>query len=106
MDRECRDFRARKVDRSARWESNRNISQNLRRTHALRNQTFGPCLRPVAFASFCSAATISGTVKGPDGTPFEGAFVGAQNSKTKITVSALSDKQGHYQVTNLRCWRL
>ena len=56
----------------------------------------------VAFASICSAATISGTVKGPEGTPFEGAFVGAQNSKTKITVSVLSDKQGHYQVRILR----
>ena len=55
----------------------------------------------VAFASICSAATIGGTVKGPDGAPFEGAFVGAQNSKTRITVSALSDKQGHYQIQNL-----
>jgi virginiamycin B lyase len=47
------------------------------------------------------AATISGTVKGPDGGPFEGAFVGAQNSKTRITVSVLSDKQGHYLIPNL-----
>lgn len=55
----------------------------------------------VAFACVCTAATISGTVKGPDGAPFEGAFVGAQNAKTRITVSALSDKQGHYQIQNL-----
>lgn len=52
-------------------------------------------------ATICSAGAISGTVKGPDGAPFEGAFVGAQNSKTRITVSALSDKQGHYQIANL-----
>lgn len=55
----------------------------------------------LVFASFCSASTITGTVKGPDGSPFEGAFVGAQNSKTKITVSVLSDKQGRYQIPNL-----
>ena len=55
----------------------------------------------VCLSSFGHAATIGGTVKGPDGSPFEGAFVGAQNSKTKITVSVLSDKQGHYQVQNL-----
>src|SRR5579872_4129172 len=54
-----------------------------------------------ASASMSSAATISGTVKGPDGAAFQGAFVGAQNSKTKITVSVLSDGQGHYQITNL-----
>jgi hypothetical protein len=47
------------------------------------------------------AATISGTVRGPDGTPFEGAFVQAQNTKSKITVSVLSDRQGHYLVPNL-----
>jgi virginiamycin B lyase len=51
--------------------------------------------------SISPAATISGTVKGPDGSAFQGAFVGAQNSKTKITVSVLSDRQGHYQITNL-----
>jgi len=55
----------------------------------------------LAGASICAAGTISGTVKGPDGAAFEGAFVGAQNSKTRITVSALSDKQGHYQIQNL-----
>src|ERR1700733_8371492 len=55
----------------------------------------------VCLSSFGHAATIRGTVKGPDGSPFEGAFVGAQNSKTKITVSVLSDRQGHSQVQNL-----
>ena len=51
----------------------------------------------------CGAAdgTISGTVKDPTGAPFKGAFVGAQNAKTKITVAVLSDKQGRYRVQNL-----
>ena len=47
------------------------------------------------------AATLTGTVKDPSGAPFEGAFVQAQNSKTKITFMALSDKQGHYRVEKL-----
>ncbi len=47
------------------------------------------------------AATVTGTVKGLDGAPFEGAFVLAVNAKTKISVSALSDKQGRYRVDNL-----
>src|SRR5579864_6876551 len=47
------------------------------------------------------AATVTGNVKGPDGTPFEGAFVQAINSKTHISVSVLSDKQGRYRVENL-----
>lgn len=51
--------------------------------------------------SIAQAATVNGTVKGPDGAPFEGAFVLAQNSSTRITVSVLSDRQGHYEVPNL-----
>ena len=51
--------------------------------------------------SFCCGATITGTVKGPDGSPFPGAFVEAQNTKTKMTVMSLSDDQGHYQVEKL-----
>jgi virginiamycin B lyase len=56
------------------------------------------------FASFsygASVGTISGTVKGPDGSPFKGAFVRAQNEKSKVTVSVLSDKQGEYRIQNL-----
>src|SRR4051794_16872584 len=46
----------------------------------------------VVFAtSVADAATITGTVKGPDGQAFRGAFVQARNAKTKITVSVLSD---------------
>src|SRR6267378_2310215 len=52
-------------------------------------------------ASFSRSATISGTVKGPDGKPFKGAFVEAQNLESRITVNVLSDKDGRYRVENL-----
>jgi len=51
--------------------------------------------------STADAATITGTVKGPDGTPFRGAFVQARNAKTKIMVSVLSDKEGRYRIESL-----
>src|SRR5262245_44720428 len=47
------------------------------------------------------AATITGTVTGPDGTPFRAAFVQARHAKLKMTVSVLSDNQGRYTVENL-----
>src|ERR1700722_8527235 len=49
----------------------------------------------------CNGATIKGTVNGVDGAPFQGAFVEAQNAKTKITVIVLSDNKGHYRVPDL-----
>jgi virginiamycin B lyase len=52
-------------------------------------------------ASLAYGATVTGTVKGPDGGPFEGAFVQAGNSKTRITVSVLSRKDGQYRIPNL-----
>ena len=55
----------------------------------------------IFFSSIAFGATVTGTVKGPDGAPFEGAFVQAVNAKTKISVSVLSDKQGRYRVENL-----
>lgn len=60
----------------------------------------------VLVAAFGSAygasdATISGTVKGPSGSPFRGAFVQAQNAQSKITVNVLSDIQGRYRIPNL-----
>src|ERR1700682_5636785 len=55
----------------------------------------------VFFASFAYGATIAGSVKGPDGAPFKGAFVQAQNAKTKITVNVLSQKDGGYRVEDL-----
>jgi len=36
----------------------------------------------IFFTSFAYGATITGSVKGPDGAPFKGAFVQAQNTKT------------------------
>ncbi len=51
--------------------------------------------------SACHAATIAGSIKGVDGAPFRGAFVEAQNSKTKITVIVLSNSQGRYQIPDL-----
>lgn len=47
------------------------------------------------------AQTITGSVKGPDGTPFRGAFIEAQNEKTLITVNVLSDAHGAYRIDNL-----
>ena len=51
--------------------------------------------------SVCQGATIKGTVKGPDGAPFQAAFVQAQNAKTKMMVSVLSDTQGRYAIEKL-----
>ena len=57
-------------------------------------------LSPV-LVSAAHAATVTGTVKGPDGAPFRGAFVQAQHAGTKITTSVLSDRQGRYRFENL-----
>jgi len=53
------------------------------------------------FGSASYGATIRGTVRGADGAPFQGAFVEAQNTKTKITVIVLSDSQGRYRIPDL-----
>jgi len=45
------------------------------------------------------AATITGTVKGPDSKPFMAAFVIAENTQTKMTVSVLTDPQGRYHIS-------
>jgi virginiamycin B lyase len=52
-------------------------------------------------APLAHSATITGTVKGPDGAGFKGAFVQAQNTQSRITVNVLSDKEGHYSVVDL-----
>ncbi len=52
-------------------------------------------------ASSADAATLTGTVTGPDGAPFRAAFVQARNAGLKMTVSVLSDNQGNYIVENL-----
>jgi virginiamycin B lyase len=55
----------------------------------------------IATSQAAPAATISGTVTGPDSAAFRGAFVQARNAKTRITVSVLSDPQGHYRIESL-----
>jgi virginiamycin B lyase len=55
----------------------------------------------VLFASACYAGTITGTVKGIDGAPFQGAFVEAQNTKSRITTIVLSNSQGQYRIEKL-----
>jgi mono/diheme cytochrome c family protein len=53
------------------------------------------------FGSICHAATITGTVKGLDGAPFQGAFVEAQNTKTKMNFIVLSDSHGQYRIEKI-----
>jgi streptogramin lyase len=55
----------------------------------------------ICFGSCAYGATITGTVKGPDGAPFKGAFLEAQNTKTRITINVLSHKDGSYRVEDL-----
>jgi streptogramin lyase/cytochrome c5 len=55
----------------------------------------------VFLSSACYGATITGTVNGADGAPFQGAFVEAQNAKNKITVIVLSDSLGRYRIPDL-----
>ena len=55
----------------------------------------------VLFVPAAPAATVTGSVKGPDGAAFEGAFVQARNTRTRITVSVLSDKEGRYRIEDL-----
>src|SRR5438105_1818623 len=55
----------------------------------------------LSFSATSFGATIAGIVKGPDGAPFEGAFVQAQNTKARMTFMVLSNKKGHYRVQNL-----
>ena len=47
------------------------------------------------------AGTISGTIIGPDGKPFKGAFVQARNAAMHMTMSVLSDKDGKYIAPDL-----
>ena len=69
----------------------------------------------VCFASISYGATVTGTVKGSDGAALKGAFVQAQNTKTKITVSLCAGslpttchftrlrKQGESRIRDLIC---
>ncbi len=65
-------------------------------------------LRSLALASLVAVlgsasygATITGTVKGADGAPFQGAFVEAQNARSHITTIVLSDSRGQYRIRDL-----
>src|SRR5947199_9225445 len=62
---------------------------------------FGTVAAVVLAASYGEAATLTGTVTGPDGAPFRAAFVQARNARTKITVSVLTNNQGQYRAENL-----
>jgi virginiamycin B lyase len=63
---------------------------------------FGFILIAASLSAPCAdAATIMGTVKGPDGAPFRGAFVQARHAALKMTVSVLTDNQGRYVAENL-----
>ena len=64
-------------------------------------KTLGLVFLCATLAYGATDATISGTVKDPAGAPFKGAFVQAQNMKTKIYVNVLSDKQGRYRIQGL-----
>src|ERR1700720_719210 len=55
----------------------------------------------ISLAATAFAATIAGNVQGPNGKPFMGAFVVAENAQNKMTVSVLSDAQGRYRIGNL-----
>ena len=55
----------------------------------------------LSVTSFAYGATISGTVKGPDGKPFKGAFVEAQDMDSRVATTVLSDKDGRYRIENL-----
>ncbi len=61
----------------------------------------GLAIAIISLGSVAHGATVTGTVKGPDGAPFKGAFIEAQNKKTHITVNVLSAKDGRYHVDNL-----
>jgi streptogramin lyase len=49
-----------------------------------------------------AAATLTGTVTGPDGKPFLGAFVVAENVKMKMSVNVLTNAEGRYYIGNLK----
>jgi virginiamycin B lyase len=54
-----------------------------------------------SLGSSAFGATITGSVTGPDGKPFMGAFVVAEDAQSKRTVSVLSNAQGRYHLGDL-----
>src|ERR1700752_1816219 len=61
----------------------------------------GILILSICAGAFARAATVTGSVKSPDGTPFRGAFVQAQNAGTRVLVSVLTDKDGRSRMKNL-----
>jgi len=55
----------------------------------------------VSAVPLAMGATITGTVNGTNGKPFEGAFVEAQNTTTNIMTDVLSHEDGRYEIPNL-----
>jgi hypothetical protein len=55
----------------------------------------------IPFGPTSFAATITGSVQGPDGKPFMGAFVTAESTQNKMTVNVLSNAEGRYHLGNL-----
>ena len=72
------------------------LADNLLADKVLASLALTACL-----ASSAWGATITGNVTGPDGKPFMGAFVVAENVQNKMTVNVLSDQQGRYHIGNL-----
>ena len=68
---------------------------------SLSMKVFGLIVLAVSAVPLAMGATISGTVKGPGGAPFDGAFVEAQNTTTSISTDVLSRQDGSYTVPNL-----
>jgi virginiamycin B lyase len=67
----------------------------------MKRMALGSVFAALSGVACADAATIAGTVTGPDSNPFRAAFVQARNLKTKITVSVLSDSAGRYRIENL-----
>ncbi|HVB33392.1 MAG TPA: carboxypeptidase regulatory-like domain-containing protein [Patescibacteria group bacterium] len=68
---------------------------------SLSKKALGVMALVAAAVPLAMGATISGTVKGPDDSAFEGAFVRARNTATNISTDVLSHEDGSYTVPNL-----
>ena len=63
--------------------------------------TMGILMSVCLSATSALAANVDGQVNGPDGKPYMGAFVVAENAKNRMTYSVLSNDQGRYHINNL-----
>jgi virginiamycin B lyase len=76
---------------------------NIRRTRrrARHSRIFVLAVSVLVSASISHSATVTGTVKSPEGSPFSGAFVSARNTKLNLTVYVISDDEGRYRMEKL-----